>query len=214
MKEGFHAVCHLASSITSASNTINYRERGKAGPKPLSSWRDGKRMEPAGTHSAAQSTELTAGHSPRAAPGEVQSRERHSTALRRRIAHRHERLANRSCSQQSGSSTRPRCGQPGRGSERRSAPQDAERGRSRLRHRPDPKGAPQLCPAARLLGSPRSAQPHLGAAGPEPQTHPARAAPAAAIRACAARCRTARRYRASAVSSAALYRAGAAARGR
>lgn len=48
MKEGFHAVCHPASSITSASNTINYRERGRAEPKPLSSWRDGKRMEPAG----------------------------------------------------------------------------------------------------------------------------------------------------------------------
>lgn len=47
MKEGFHAVCHPASSITSASNTINYRERGRAEPKPLSSWRDGKRMEPA-----------------------------------------------------------------------------------------------------------------------------------------------------------------------
>lgn len=48
MKEGFHAVCHPASSITSASNTINYRERGRAEPKPLSSWRDGKRMEPQG----------------------------------------------------------------------------------------------------------------------------------------------------------------------
>lgn len=46
MKEGFHAVCHLDSSITSASQTINYRERGKADPKPLSSWRDGKWMEP------------------------------------------------------------------------------------------------------------------------------------------------------------------------
>jgi len=60
MKEGFHAVGHLDSSITSGSETINYRERGKAEPKPLSSWRDGKRMEPAERGNTGPQQALTA----------------------------------------------------------------------------------------------------------------------------------------------------------